>query len=216
MMKLYGIAASNYYSAVKAILIEKNIEFETIEQFPSQEPEVLACSPMGKLPYIETEHGFLSETNVIYDYIEDTTPEPALYPADAFARARTKEIVRIAELYLDAPARRHLGKSVFGEDLNQAAYDEVRPVIEKGLNAFTSRAQLSPYAMGDMFTYADIAFFFKFGLANFHTKDIYDWDITETHPEIGEYINRVAQRPSVASVQAEMVPALMAIVESSK
>ena len=112
MIKLYGISLSNYFSTAKAAFVEKNVPFEEVSIMPSQEPEVLALSPMGKVPYIEVDGTPLSETNVIFDYLEDIQPQPALYPGDAWARAKTKEIIRFVELYLDAPARRHLPSGV--------------------------------------------------------------------------------------------------------
>jgi len=216
MVKIYGIPASNYYSCVKTVLLEKNITFEEIIQLPGQNDELLSRSPMGKVPFIETDNGFLSETNVIYDYIEETYPTPALYPADLFAKSKTKEVIRIVELYLDAPARRHLGKVVFGETLNETAYNEVRPIIKKGLNAFINRAKFAPFVMGEEFSYADIASIFHIGFANFHTKDIYGWDITETHPEIGNYFEHVSKREPVAQVMSGMEKTLIELIESLK
>ena len=41
---------------------------------PSQEPEVLAVSPMSQGPYIEVDGTTPSKTNVIFDYLEDIQP----------------------------------------------------------------------------------------------------------------------------------------------
>ena len=54
-IKLYGISISNYFSTAKAAVLEKNIEFEEVAMFPSDKPEVLASSPMGKVPYLEVD-----------------------------------------------------------------------------------------------------------------------------------------------------------------
>ena len=98
MIKLYGVTISNYYNTAKLALVEKGLAFEEVSMMPSQEPDVLAASPMGKVPYIECEGRTLSETNVIFDYLEDIQPQPALYPADPWARAKAKEIIRTVEL----------------------------------------------------------------------------------------------------------------------
>ncbi len=215
MIKIYGIAASNYFSCVKTVLLEKNITFEEVTQFPSQEPDFLALSPMGKIPCIESDGHFLTETNVIFDFLEDITPEPALYPEDAYEKAKVKEIIRIVELYLDAPARRHLAHAVFGEPLDEIAFDEVRPAIERGLNAFIQKAQLNPYVAGDKFTMADISSYFMLGFTNFHTKTVYDWDISISYPEIGKYLDFIGKRTSISSVQSALKQSLIDIIESS-
>ena len=131
MIKIYGTTLSNYYSTAKAALVEKGLAFEEVSIMPSQDPEVLAKSPMGKVPYIEVEGTTLTETNVIFDYLEDIQPQPALYPSDPWARAKAKEIIRFVELYLDAPARRHVPTVYFGAPVDQAAYDAARPLLEK-------------------------------------------------------------------------------------
>ena len=77
-IKLYGVSISNYFSTAKVALLEKNIDFEEIAKFPGDDPEVLALSPMGKVPYLEVDGKALSETNVIFDYLEDKYPELAV------------------------------------------------------------------------------------------------------------------------------------------
>ncbi len=94
MLKLHGSSISNYTNMVKQCLIEKGIEFEQIDDRPSQEDDFLAISPMGKIPCLETPDGFLIETAAILDYLEGVYPQPPMLPADAFAKARAKGIMR--------------------------------------------------------------------------------------------------------------------------
>ena len=208
MIKLYGINLSNYFSTAKAAFVEKNVPFEEVSIMPSQEPEVLALSPMGKVPYIEVEGTPLSETNVIFDYLEDIQPQPALYPSDAWAKAKTKEIIRVVELYLDTPARRHLPSVYFGAPVDQTVYEQVRPDLDKGLRALTQLARFAPYIAGETFTFADITAYFQLRFTNLHTTKIYDWDITDDLPGLGAYLDMVGQRPSVKAVDAVMQDAL--------
>jgi glutathione S-transferase len=121
MLKLHGIPLSNCYNIVKQAMLEKGIPFQEISQPPSQDEAFLAISPMGKIPCIETPGGYLAESLAIIEYLEETHPVPKLYPAGTFDRARAREIIKIAELYLDAPARRLLGHVLFGAPLPQAA-----------------------------------------------------------------------------------------------
>ena len=50
MIKLYGVTISNYYNTAKLALVGKGLAFEEVSMMPSQEPDVLAASPMGKVP----------------------------------------------------------------------------------------------------------------------------------------------------------------------
>ena len=204
MIKIYGTTLSNYYSTAKAALVEKELAFEEVSIMPSQDPEVLAKSPMGKVPYIEVEGTTLTETNVIFDYLEDIQPQPALYPSDPWARAKAKEIIRFVELYLDAPARHHVPTVYFGAPVDQAAYDAARPLLETGLRALKQLVRFEPYIAGDTFTFADLTAYFELRFTNLHTTQIYDWDITNDVPGLGEYLQMVGERPSVNAVDAVM------------
>ena len=208
MITLHGIPISNYYNTVKLALIEKRIEFEEVKVFPGRDPELLAMSPMGKVPWIDIDGAPLSETNVIFDYLEDTHPQPALYPADPYARAKTKELIRVVELYLDAPARRHIAAVYFGKPVDDVVFAEVRPQLESGLAALTRLARFAPYIAGDTFTFADIAAYFQLGFTNLHTQTIYDWDITDSVPGLGDYLALLRERTSVATVDAVMQAAM--------
>jgi len=141
MLKLYGSPISNYYNMVKHTLLAKGIPFEEVAAGPSQEPDYLRKNPRGKIPCLETPQGFLSETNVIMDFLEDTHPQPALYPADAYARAQVKQIMRIVEHYIEAPSHRFVGTVLFGAPKSPAMVKEVRPEVELGLAASGSAFQ---------------------------------------------------------------------------
>ena len=91
-LKLYGAPLSNYFNMVKTALLEKGVAFEEVMTAPSQEPDYLSKSPMGKIPTLETDEGYVSETLAILGYLEEVFPQPALLPTDAFARAKVREL----------------------------------------------------------------------------------------------------------------------------
>lgn len=78
MITLHGFAVSNYYNKVKLALLEKGIDFREEWVLPSQEESELRRSPLGKIPFIETEQGLVSESQAIVEYLEDAYPEQPL------------------------------------------------------------------------------------------------------------------------------------------
>ena len=91
MITLYGWAISNYCNKIKLVLLEKDIPFTEVEVFTtqigaisSQNAELLKYSPIGKIPFIETKQGFLSESQAIFEYLEEAYPQKPLYPDDGF------------------------------------------------------------------------------------------------------------------------------------
>ena len=75
MIKLYGLEISNYYAAVKAFMLEKGFQFEEVEIAPSYSEPYIELSPMGKMPFIEVDEGYLSETSAILGFLENCVPD---------------------------------------------------------------------------------------------------------------------------------------------
>ena len=215
MLKLHGFLVSNYYNMVKFALLEKGLKFEHIESMPSQENDFKAKSPMGKVPCLETDKGFLTETNVILDYIEKTTPSPSLMPADPFAAAKVREVVKVLELYIELPARRHYGELFFGAPRSQAAFDEAKPVLENGVSALKALCSFKPFLCGN-FSLADIMAAHTFIYAAPVAQAIYGWDIVAAVPGLQAALDATNARAAGATVLAEQQAALKAFQEQAK
>lgn len=210
MTKLYGFSVSNYYNMAKFSMLEKGIKFEEVPAMPSQEKDYTSKSPMGKVPCVETDKGFLSETTAILDYLEALQPTPALLPKDAYAAAKVREIVKVLELYIELPARRHYAEIFFGEARNATAVTEVKPVIEKGLSALRQLCVFKPYLCGE-FSYADIVAAHTFIYAAPVCQAVYGWDIVAEVPGLKAAIEATNARGAGAKVMADQQVALQAM-----
>ena len=215
MIKLYGFAVSNYYNMVKFALLEKGIEFVEVAAMPSQEGDYKAKSPMGKVPCIETDKGFLSETSVILECLEDSVASPALLPKDAFARAKVREVMKVLELYVELPARRHYPELFFGGGRNAAAFEEARPVLENGVNALKQLCTFRPFLCGE-FSLADIIAAHTFIYAAPVCQAIYGWDIVGAIPGLKAAMDAANGRAAGAKVMADQQAALKAFQEQAK
>jgi len=204
MLKLLGFPASNYYNMVKMALMEKGAEYEDVRVYSGSTEEFLAKSAMGKVPALETPDGYLSETSVILDYIEDTVSGPSFYPADAYERARVRELVKFSELYLELPARRCFGEAFFGTGpVSQEVKDSVRPVLEKGCAAVKRRGRFSPYLAGEEMTYADMVFLHSYPMAAGVAQIVFDWDLSKELPEAAGLMELLNERPVVQKIVAD-------------
>jgi glutathione S-transferase len=144
MLKLYGFAASNYFNIVKLALLEKGVPFETVPFHGCQNPDILAVSPRGKVPVLETEQGFLSETDAILNYIEETQAGIALLPADPFARASVRAMAKEIELYIELPARVCYVEVFFGgRPTPEALKAKAERDLIKGFTALKHRARFA-------------------------------------------------------------------------
>jgi glutathione S-transferase len=208
MIKLYGFPVSNYYNMVKFALLEKGADFEEVAAMPSQESDFLLKSPMGKVPCIETDDGFISETFAILEYIEETVDGPSLYPSTPYARAKCREIMLVTKLNIELTARRHYPHLFFGEDRNEDAVTQVKPVLDNGVGAITKLANFGPYLMGSQFTYADIVAYYSLGFPAGVAQAIYQWDIIGAIPGMQESRAAVAARPHCQAVEKVFEAAL--------
>lgn len=212
MINLCGISLSNYYNKTKLVLLEKGIEFNEEKVIPSQDPALLARSPLGKIPFIETEHGTLSESQVILEYLEETYPEVPLYPNDSFQRAKCRELIQHIELNIELQLRRLYKEAFFGGTVSDETKTEVKDKIDTGLAGLARLTQFSPFIAGDTFTAADCVAIVHFFMISVTTQKIYGADkLVEIIPAVTAYNEMVATRTTVQKVVADRNAALMAM-----
>ncbi len=214
MLKLHGTPISNFYCIVKQALQEKEMAFEEVHVMANQEPVFLAISPMGKIPALETEHGFLTETNVILEYLDALQPTPPLYPQDAFARAKVQQLIKVAELYVEAPAHA-LVPALFGGPLPDYLRDTTRPLMQRGLAALGRLAKFSPWIAGEQFGAADIFVYRSLGLSAVMAQRFYDWNLLAEVDGLNAWYARMAQRPLTQAIDAEAKAATQAILKQT-
>ena len=205
MITLYGFAASNYYNKVKLVLLEKNLPFiEAIAHPMKLDADVLAASPLGKIPFIRTPQGTLCESQAIVDYLEAAHPEPALLPADPFAAAKVRELTTFIDLHLELVARELYAQAFFGGTVSDSAQARVRRQLGKNIAAFKQLAKFAPFIAGDTFTQADCAAFASLPLVGMATKAIYGEDsLQSAGVDYKPYIKMIGERPSAQRVIAD-------------
>ena len=200
MITLCGFAASNYYNKVKLALLEKGVAFE--EELAWVGETDPAASPLGKVPYLKTPARPLSESTVILEYIEDAFPQVPLLPADAFERAKVRELTRYLELHLELVARNLYPEAFFGGKVSDAAKEKTGQQLEKNIAAFAKLARFSPFIAGEQFTLADCAAAVHLPLVGLATKVIYGRDYLAELP-VRDYLKRLNERASVVKVNAD-------------
>jgi glutathione S-transferase len=203
MLKLYGFTISNYFNMAKMALIEKGIEFEFVDTQPAQDESYLAKSPMGKVPYIETDQGFISETSVIFDYLDDIGDGPSLMPENAFEKAKVRELIKEIELYIELPARTCFAEAFFGGSVSDETKEKARTNLTKGMACLKRNGKFTPYVAGDTFTYADIMFMYSVNLARACSKRALDMNLLGDFPEAVSLLETLAARESAKQVAAD-------------
>jgi glutathione S-transferase len=129
---LYDSPGSPCARRVRIVLLEKGLTWATRlvdhTKMEQKRPEYLALNPNGVVPTLLHGARVIYESNVITEYLDDVFPEPRLYPADPWARARAK-MWQAFELAMAKDFRPLMYLRVIGP------YDRLRPKADVMANA---------------------------------------------------------------------------------
>ncbi len=205
MLKLCGFGVSNYFNKVKFVLLEKGLAFEeSMVMTGSTDDAVLGCSPLAKIPFLQTDQGALCESQVIVDYLEAAYPNPPLVPADPFAAAKVRELCTFVDLHLELVARELYPQAFFGGSVDEATQQRVRARLVKNIAGFKRLARFGPYLAGETFTMADCAGWVSLPLVAMASKSVLGEDLLAAAGiDWKPYAALVGQRPSAQRVTAD-------------
>lgn len=216
MLKLYGFAVSNYYNMVKLVLLEKGLEFETVNVFGKQDEAFKAVSPRGKVPCLETPEGIITETSVIVEYLEECYPAPALLPSHPQARAYVRSLMREIELYIELAARPCYPKAFFGGPLDASIAARSQLELTEGIRAFKRHAQFAPYVAGSEFTLADVYLLYSLDLAVGVSSRVFGEDLLADWPQARNWLALMGQNPHVQKIAKDKDTELKNYLEAKR
>ena len=204
-LTLGGFAQSNYVNKVKLVLLEKGLPFDEELVAPGVKPDdLLAASPLGKVPFLRTERGTLCESSAIVEYLEALAPIPALLPAEPWAAAKVRELALFIDLHLELVARVLYTQAFFGGTIGDSQKARVRKLLDKNIAGFKQLAKFAPYVAGEAFTLADCAAYVTLPLVALSSKIVYGEDLLAAQGiDWKGYGKLIGQRPSAQRVDAD-------------
>ena len=103
-MKLYSGPLSLFTAKVRIALDEKSLAYDRIEvgwslrdRYLPHHPEVVALNPKREVPVLADGDVVVYDSTLVFEYLEDRYPEPALYPAAPAERARCRQLEAAAD-----------------------------------------------------------------------------------------------------------------------
>lgn len=199
MMKLFyapGSAALAAHIALEEVGAEYAAIKVDLVAGEQKKPEYLAINPKGRVPALVTERGVLTETPAILGYIAQIFPQAHLIPSDPFEVAQVQAFnayicatVHVAHAHGRRGYRWADEQSSLDDMLNKLpqtvgeAFDLIERDLLKG-----------PWVMGEQYTICDPYLF----MAALWRKG--DGVPAERHPRVEDHMQRMRQRPAVASV----------------
>jgi len=209
---VYGASVSPFVRKVRVVLAEKGLDYSLEPVNPFQPPpEFAAISPLKRIPAFRDtdlpEPNTLADSSVICDYLEHKYPNPSLYPAAPYERARALWF----EEYADSQMASSLVRALFFERIVKkmlrqqtddsvvdAALREHMPQICEYLEEELADRE---YLVGNAFSIADISVATMFvNIA--HAGE----GVHACAPKLSTYINRIHARSSFKAVIEEETP----------
>lgn len=151
---------------VRWALAIKGVEYDSnaidLLQGAQKQAGHVARNPLGYVPCLEVDGRPLGESVAIIEWIEESFPQPALYPADRWARARTRQLVEMVNAATqplqNLSVLRHLSTEA------DAQKSWARHWIQHGLDAIENELGIiereglrtAPHAVGDSTTAAEL------------------------------------------------------------
>jgi glutathione S-transferase len=219
MLKLYGFCVSNYYNMVKLALLEKGLPFEEVSFYPGTTPETLAISPRGKVPVLGVEQGFINETSVILEYIEQSQNGKALLPNEPFERAQVLALAKEIELYIELPGRACYAEAFFGMAVPDAIKEKTKAELLLGFAALSRHGKFAPYVAGDSLSVADLYFLYSVPMARAVAQKLFDIDLLAEMPAARALLERLEHNRHVQRIAKDKdaaMPAFLEMIASKK
>ena len=165
------------------------VPFEMKTLYEPKHPEVLRINPKRQVPVLIDGDLELFDSTQIFEYLETLKPEPALWPADLKVRARARLLEHKSDEVYFPHVVRLMGdpKAPGAHEATALFYDEMEHTLD-------GREWLAgPYS------YADIAFY----MAQLFGERM-GTPMTDTHPNLQKWRDRMGDRPAVRQVAGSM------------
>ena len=204
-LKLCGFAASNYHNKVKLALLEKGVAFEEELVWTGlrDNPALSTRSPLGKVPFLQTEDGVVLESSACCEYIEDAYPAHPLIPKDPFAAAKVRELLIYMDLHIELVARELIPMAYFGAPAaSQERQDIVKKNLIKGIAGLATLTKFKPFIAGENFTLADCSAIVHLPTVMGVCRAVWNEDLFANLP-VKDYLKAMNERETVIKINAD-------------
>ena len=203
--RLWTFKQSPFAGKVRAAFAEKGVEVELAEIHPvKRAARFLALSAPGRVPVLELGDGqpAIRESAIICEWLEETHPEPPLWPADSAQRGWARGWAKWVDDFLVANFFLGMRKLALGtsendpDDVVERLHRQLAkhwPALEAALGEHPG-----PWLCGAQLTYADLS-----GLPL--AVRLPEWGphlvpAAEDYPRITVWLEALRERPSAATI----------------
>ena len=177
------------------------VDFAAAEQRTEEYHEI---NPKGRVPVLQTDRGYLTETPAILAYIAQIYPEARLAPLDdpfEFARLQAFNNYLCATVHVAHAHGRRAERWADDEDAQAELRQKAPGRVADCFTMIENRFFAGPWVMGEAYSVADPYLFTLTQWLRFNKIDPADY------PNVNEHHQRMLARPAVgAALEAESSP----------
>jgi len=176
------------------VLVEKQLPCELIEtDIKQKSPEFLQLNPIGKIPVLVDEDGLTFwDSTLIVEYLDDTYPEPAFYPAERLERLRCRQGEELADTLIDEVVALWY-ETRKGDDAQAAVQAHHQGNLDRLMAVLEQQLGVTSHLLNDQFTAVDGAA--VSGLGYYSLRFGTTWQ--STFPRLARWFDQLHQRPSL-------------------
>jgi glutathione S-transferase len=202
VIRLYRAEWSTNCERVGLALAHKGLEIESVLIDYADRSPVEEVSGQGLVPVIEDEGRVVNDSRAILAYLEESYPDPPLFPADPARRAEVEVFGDWFErVYKAAPNA--IEAELERDDPDRAAIERWSAEMRERLDLFERLLEGRDYLFGEFGAADCLAYpFLKYAAGRdpaddelFHRILSERQPLGEDHPRLAAWIARVAERP---------------------
>jgi glutathione S-transferase len=207
--RLWSFRASPFAGRVRVAFAEKDVPYELLEIHPARRPARLReLNPVNRVPVLEVDGVAIRESSIILEWLEETHPDPPLWPRDAALRGWARGWAKFIDGGASVNFFLGMRKLAFG-----SAPDDPQDIVARLHAKVPEQWQRiepvlgvhdGPWLCGEQLTYADVA-------AMAVAVRIPEWapalapDPAAT-PRVAAWLQALRERPSSAAIDAAGEP----------
>ncbi len=196
----------------RVLLAEKRIPVDLkLEREWERRPAFLRLSPAGEVPvYVSDDGDIFAGMMALAEYLEETTPEPALLTGDARERFEIRRLVGWFHTKFGSEVSRILmTEKLFKQHMRMGAVDAaaLRAAahnLKIHMRYISFLTADTPYLAGNHFTMADAA-----AAAHLSVVDYFGSIHWPDWPEVKDWYSRLKSRRSIAALHADRIGGLV-------
>lgn len=208
-MKIISGPLSMFGAKVEVAAREKGLDFELImapfnplRGYEPKHPDVLRINPKRQVPVLIDGDLEIFDSTQIFEYLEDLKPDPALWPADAKARAKARQLEHCSdEIYFPHVIRLMNLEETPDDPAARTARREASEFYRRMEQTLGNQAFLA-----GTYSYADIGFYMAqlFGARK-------GAPMMDETPNLLAWRERMSARPAIRKVAGAMAAYLASI-----